>query len=404
MPQLIGPFKQLVSLTELPIKGALSDEQLTIIENAAVSIHQGKIEKIAPLKSFNTADFELIEIEEELVLTPGLIDAHTHMAWGGNRSRDYAMRMAGKTYQEILAAGGGIFDSVAKTQQESSEQLLQDLLTRVNRQLTDGVTTMEVKTGYGLLPEQEIRLLEIINQANLETTAELVPTCLAAHVCPSGFEKKDFLELIEKELLPVVKGKELAHRVDIFVEDNAFPVDLAKPYLLAAKNIGFDITIHADQFTTGGSELAIQIGAISADHLEASSSTEISMLAESEVVPIALPGASLGLGMQFTPARRLLDAGASLAIATDWNPGSAPMGDLLVQASLLGIYEKLSSAELLAGMTFRAANALGLPDRGRLAIGERADMIAFPVTDYRDIFYNQGKVKPSRVWVKGQEQ
>ena len=172
-------------------------------------------------------------------------------------------------------------------------------------------------------------------------------------------------------------------------------------YLSDAKKLGFDITIHADQFTTGGSELAVKLGALSADHLEASTEREIDMLAQSDVVSVALPGASLGLGMQFTPARKLLDAGASLAISTDWNPGSAPMGDLLVQASLLGIYEKLSSAELLAGITFRAAKALGLSDRGRLSVGFQADMIAFPVKDYRDVFYNQGRVKPSMVWKKG---
>jgi len=402
MPQLIGPFKQVISQSDLPLKGSLSDDQLTIIENGALVIDHGKILKVGSLKDFNKSDFDFHEIQEEMVLLPGLVDCHTHLVWGGSRFRDYTMRMSGKTYQEILAAGGGIFDSVAKTQAADSGTLLKDLRGRVNRHLSDGVTTIEVKTGYGLTVDQELKLLNVIDEARPEVKADLISTCLAAHVCPKEFEKKHFLDQTLHELLPQIKQKNLANRLDIFVEDNAFPVDLARPYLQAAKDLGFQLTIHADQFSTGGSELAVELGAQSADHLEASGEKEIKALANSSVMPVALPGASLGLGMQFTPARRLLDAGAGLAIATDWNPGSAPMGDLLVQASLLGIYEKLSSAEIMAGMTYRAAAALGLSDRGRLAEGERADMVAFPIGDYREIFYNQGKIKPSMVWTKGE--
>jgi imidazolonepropionase len=401
MPQLIGPFKQIIALSDLPLKGPLSDDQLTIIDNGGVVISDGKISSIDSFSSFDLKDFEHQSVHEDMVLLPGLVDCHTHLVWGGDRSRDYVMRMAGKSYQEILAAGGGIFDSVSKTQEATEGQLLAALKKRVARHLKDGVTTIEVKTGYGLLPEQELKLLNVIRQGHAEVNADMVSTCLAAHVCPQELEKKDFLDYLENELLPQIRVKGLSNRVDIFVEDNAFGADLARPYLKAAKALGFAITIHADQFTTGGSELAVELGALSADHLEASGEKEIKALAQSDVMPVALPGASLGLGMQFTPARKLLDAGAGLAIATDWNPGSAPMGDLLVQAALLGIYEKLSAAELIAAMTFRAAQALGLKDRGKLALGERADMVAFPLSDYREIFYHQGKSKPTAVWVKG---
>ncbi|MBR11120.1 MAG: imidazolonepropionase [Rickettsiales bacterium] len=398
---IIGPFKQILPLSDLPIKGPINDSELVIHEDAWIAIDNDKIVDIGVNLNQKYPESPVLELTEEFVLTPGLVDCHTHMVWGGNRSRDYTMRMSGKSYQEILAAGGGIFDSVNKTQLATSDQLARGLERRVRKQLADGITTMEIKSGYGLLPEHELRILKVIKEVSQNLAVDLVPTCLATHVCPKEYETKEFTELVLHELLPEIKKQDLSNRVDIFVEDNAFPVDLAESYLSDAKKLGFDITIHADQFTTGGSELAVKLGALSADHLEASTEREIDMLAQSDVVSVALPGASLGLGMQFTPARKLLDAGASLAISTDWNPGSAPMGDLLVQASLLGIYEKLSSAELLAGITFRAAKALGLSDRGRLSVGFQADMIAFPVKDYRDVFYNQGRVKPSMVWKKG---
>lgn len=400
-PKLIGPIAQLVTLQDLSLKGPLADEQLTVIPNAGMVVDDGRILSVAVYGTYDLADYHLERLTDELVVVPGMVDAHTHLIWAGSRAGDYALRTAGKSYQDILAAGGGIFDSVSKTQQATPEELTKLLLERITRHLKDGVTTIEVKTGYGLEVAKELELLQIIRSARAETVADLVPTCLAAHVCPKDRTAKEFLAHLESELLPKLLVRGLSSRIDIFVEENAFPAAVARPYLAAAKKLGFDLTVHADQFTVGGSALAVEFGAHSADHLEASQSQEIALLAQSEVIPVALPGASLGLGMQFTPARQLLDAGASLAIATDWNPGSAPMGDLLVQASLLGAYEKLSAAELLAGMTYRAAAALGLSDRGRLAVGERADFVGFPLRDFREIFYNQGKVKPELVWKAG---
>lgn len=401
MPQLIGPFRQIITLQQLPLKGPLRDDQLQIIENGGIVVEDGKILEVGPMAEFGRSGYTFSPIEQDMILLPGLIDCHTHLVWGGNRARDYTMRMAGRSYQDILARGGGIFDSVAKTQASTKTELVNSLVSRVNRHLRDGVTTIEVKTGYGLLKEQELKILEAIRESLTEVNADLVSTCLAAHVCPKEFEKKTFLEYLENELLPQILVRGLARRVDIFIEHNAFPREIARKYLAAAKKLGFELTIHADQFTTGGSQLAVELNALSADHLEASGEKEIDLLAKSNVVAVALPGASIGLGMQFTPARKLLDRGASLAIATDWNPGSAPMGDLLILASILGIYEKLSSAELLAGMTFRAAAALGQKNRGIIAPGYLADMIAFELSDYREIFYNQGKIKPKVIWKSG---
>jgi len=198
-----------------------------------------------------------------------------------------------------------------------------------------------------------------------------------------------------------VKKEGLSQRVDIFIDDAAFDVGSGSDFLQQAAAMGFQLTVHADQFSTGGARLAADRSALSADHLEASSAADIQYLAQSNTVGVALPGASLGLGMPFAPARALLDKGGCLAIGSDWNPGSAPMGDLLMQAAVLGAAQKLTMAESWAGITFRAARALGLTDRGTIDRGKRADIIAFPASDFREVLYHQGKLKPSFVWKGG---
>ena len=213
----------------------------------------------------------------------------------------------------------------------------------------------------------------------------------------------EYLELIIQELFPVMKKEKLTNRIDAFIEKSAFSPEEIKPFFQRAKEIGFYLTVHADQFSVGGSIVAVEFEARSADHLEASGDSEIQALAKSTTNAVALPGASLGLGCAFTPARKLLDQGGALAIASDWNPGSAPMGDLLAQASILATFEKLSTAEVLAGITFRAAAALGLSDRGKLSPGQQADFILFPTSDYREILYHQGKMKPVEVWRSGSQ-
>jgi imidazolonepropionase len=210
-----------------------------------------------------------------------------------------------------------------------------------------------------------------------------------------------YLEEISSELFPKLKSENLAHRIDAFIEESAFSAQQIAPYFKKAKEMGFDITVHADQFSTSGSKVAVDFDALSADHLEASTDTEIALLAKSDVIATALPGASLGLGCAFTPARKLLDAGGALAIASDHNPGSAPMGDLLTQASILGTFEKLTNAEVLAGITFRAAAALKLADRGKLEEGLLADFSLFHTGNYQEILYNQGNLKPCVVFKRG---
>ena len=405
---LIGPFSQILPMTHLKISGPIHDNDLVLIEDGGIVINNGRIEKIGPysdLKSQMTGgNVSEKVLEGSHVCLPGFVDAHTHICYGGTRARDYAKRNSGKSYLEIAREGGGIWDTVAQTRRATEDELARGIVKRAKRHLKNGVTTIEVKSGYGLSTEEELKMLRAIRAANTISAQDLVPTCLAAHICPKDFKgsSKDYLDTIMKELFPRIKEEDLCKRVDIFVEESAFTALEAETYLRFAKDMGFVLTVHADQFTTGGSQLAVKMGAISADHLEASTKKEIELLAGSDVIATALPGASLGLGCAFTPARKILDAGGALAIASDHNPGSGPMGDLLTQAAILGAFEKLSNAEVLAGISFRAAAALNLEDRGALRIGSRADLAIFHTAHYNEILYNQGNLKPCMVWKNGQ--
>jgi len=403
---LIGPFSQVLPMHGLPEAGPVADEALPVLDNAGVLVHHGLVIQVGNyeklLEQALENGYQLEEVSQDMVLLPGLIDAHTHICFAGSRANDYAMRVSGKSYLEIARSGGGILDSVRKTREATLLELVDLLKKRCDRHLAEGVTTCEVKSGYGLTVEEELKMLEAIQLVNKHHALDLVPTCLAAHMCPPEHtDTRLYLQEVLGKLLPQVQEQGLAGRVDIFIEDTAFKEEEALDYLLRAKEMGFAVTVHADQFSTGGSRVAAEAGALSADHLEASGEEEIALLRDAGVVATVLPGASLGLGMHYAPARRMLDGGLCLAIATDWNPGSAPMGDLLLQAALLGAAEKLTTAETLAAITTRAARALQLPDRGSLAKGQVADMIAFPADNYKEILYQQGKLKPTMIWKKG---
>jgi imidazolonepropionase len=389
-------------MTGLPLKGALKDEQLPIIERGGILVSEGKILKVGVFDDLKSDDVDIHPIEGVQVCLPGFVDSHTHICFGGTRARDYAYRNAGKTYLEIAKAGGGIWDTVTQTRKASQDELVEGIVSRSKKHLKNGVTTIEVKSGYGLSVDEELKMLRAIQHANATTNASLIPTCLAAHMKPKDWHQdKDYLDVIINELFPIIKAENLARRVDAFVEESAFSPEEIKPYFQKAKEMGFDITVHADQFTTGGSQVAVDFDAVSADHLEVSTEKEIQLLAKSNTIATALPGASIGLGCAYTPARKILDAGGALSIASDHNPGSAPMGDLLTQASILGTFEKLSNTEVLAGITYRAAAALRLTDRGKLEAGAVADFVIFPTDNYQEITYHQGQLKPSEVWKKG---
>ncbi len=404
--KIVGPFKQIVTLAGLPLRGALADEDLQILHHAGVLIDQGVVVKVGDFETLKLEADQVQEVIGDQVLLPGFIDCHTHICFGGTRANDFAMRNAGKSYLEIAESGGGIWSSVQHTREADFETLLKSLLERIEYLKSIGITTIEVKSGYGLNLEQELKMLRVIQKASTMTKVTLVPTCLAAHMKPKDYDSKahsdrTYLEYVLEEILPVVQKERLAKRVDVFIEKSAFEPKESAEFLSKAKQLGFDLTVHADQFTSGSSQVAVDAGAKSADHLEASSNEAIAYLAKSETVAVALPGASLGLGEPFTPARKLLDQGAILAIGSDWNPGSAPMGNLIAQASILASYEKLSTAEVFAALTFRAAHALGLDERGTIERGKKADFVSYNTDNYQTILYRQGTLAPSATYING---
>ncbi|MGI9525967.1 MAG: amidohydrolase family protein, partial [Weeksellaceae bacterium] len=297
------------------------------------------------------------------------------------------------------------WSTVQNTRKATKEELVTNIVHRANFLLSQGITTAEVKSGYGLSVEEELKMLRAIQISHHCTKLHLIPTCLAAHTLPKDFDgnHKQYLELMENELFPILVEENLAKRMDAFIEEEAFDAKVTIPYFEKAKELGFDITVHADQFSTGGSEVAVKVGAVSADHLEASTQNEVEMLANSDTVATALPGATIGLGVAFTPARALLDAGACLNIASDWNPGSAPQGLLLNQASILATFQKLSNAEVLAGLTYRAAHALREDHIGKLEKDFKANFVTFNTDNYQEITYQQGRLLPSAVYVEGEK-
>lgn len=387
---LIGPFHQLVTMDKLPQNGPLQDEQLEILQNVWIRQEKGLIENIGPLHAIQQEKDSIHELEKPCVAIPGLIDAHTHLCFAGDRSLDYALRASGKAYQEIAKEGGGILSTVKATRDATQEELVQSLVKRIQEHEKEGVTTIEIKSGYGLNIDAELKILTAIQEAGKLVHCTLIPTFLGAHTLPPEFEsQKEYLDLLIT-LLPSLSCK----RVDIFVDSVGFTIENATHYLQKAKELGFEITLHADQFTRGSASLAAELGAVSADHLEVSTEEDWKLLKEANVSAIVLPGACMGLGLPYPNGRAMLDAGLSLCIASDWNPGSAPMGKLLLQAAVFGMHCKMTLAETLAAMTSRAAHALRLKTRGILRKGLRADLAIYPCKNYRDILYYQGSLQP----------
>lgn len=395
---LYGPFREVISMEGLKLHGSLKDEQLPILREGGIVVESGKILAIGDYSELSGeyASATRIISQGDEVAVPSFIDCHTHICWAGSRVNDYALRVAGKSYLEIAASGGGIMDTVRATRQATEEELVDAILNHASELLKQGIGIVEVKSGYGLTPDDELKMLRAIRSANHHTPVELIPTFLGAHIKPKDFEgsHSEYLNMLIDEVVPVIQKEDLCTRADIFVEEGAFGVKESRAYSLKLMGLGFDMTMHADQFHPGGGKLAIELGCVSADHLEFSDAETVEKFKGSSTVAVALPGASLGLGMQYTPCRKLLDHNACVAIATDWNPGSAPMGDLLTQASLIGASEKLSMSETLAAISYRAAHVLRL-DGGKIEVGSLARFSVFNTNDYRSIFYSQGRLRPT---------
>lgn len=329
---------------------------------------------------------EPVESAGDRLVVPGLVDCHTHLCFGGWRADEFAERLRGVSYLDIARRGGGIASTMRATRTASEDDLAArgaDFLSQMRRL---GVTTVEAKSGYGLAVEHELKQLRAVRRLAESQPTRLVATCLGAHLVPPEYrdDRAAYLRLLTGELLPAVAEEGLARYVDVFVEDSAFTPDEARTVLRAAECLGLGAKLHVDQLTEGaGAELAVELGAASADHLERVSEAGIDALAGSETVAVTLPLAALYLDAPFPPGRALVDAGAAVAVATDFNPGSAPSFDLHLAMLLACTRQRMTPAEVLAGATLVAAKAIGMDDTvGSLEPGKQAD---FAVLDAPDL-------------------
>jgi len=345
---------------------------------------------------------------ERRCITPGFIDAHTHLVFAGNRANEFEQRIAGATYQEIAAAGGGILRTVALTRAASDESLLSSARRHANWMLRSGTTTLEAKSGYGLDRETELKMLRVIRRLNDEGPTRLIPTLLAAHTVPPEFKDRraDYVRFVAEDLIPEVASLGLARYCDAFCDDHAFTVDECYTVFTAAIQHNFGLRIHAEQFRPGtGAVLASIMGAATADHLEAIEDEDLQHLWSARTQPVLLPGSVFALSRtQYPPARKMVEAGLAIVLATDFNPGSSPVPSMPFMLSLACLQMRLSPAEALTAATINAAHSLGLAASiGSLEPGKQADFLIHEFTDYRDLAYFIAAPFRPRVFISGRE-
>jgi imidazolonepropionase len=373
---------------------------LNISSDAALVARDGVIAWVGPTASLPAVDHgaEVIDATGKTVL-PGFVDSHTHLIWSGSRESEFEQRLQGRSYQEIAATGGGIQATVTRVRQSSREELKRLARQRLSRMLGFGVTTVEVKSGYGLSLADEIKCLQAIAELNAEGPLELAATFLGAHAVPLEFrhDTAGYVRLLVGDMLPEIARQQLAEFCDVFCEIGAFDLADSERILRRAAELGFRLKVHADELSTlGGTELSVRLGAASADHLLCVSDQGIEALAQSATVATLLPGTAFFLGLPYAPARRLLAGGAAVALASDCNPGTCPTENLPLVGAMACTQMKMLPAEALTAMTVNAAAALGRADRlGALEVGKQADVVICDVPHYARLFYHFGV---SHVW------
>jgi len=366
-----------------------------VSESAAIAISDGRIAWIGEQSELPAHSAKESHKLDGRWITPALIDCHTHLVFGGDRSAEFEERLRGASYEEIALAGGGIMSTVRATRDASADELFAAALPRLNALAHEGVATIEIKSGYGLDCDTEIRMLEVARKLGRESDVDVRTTLLAAHTVPPEFANNadDYIDLICGELLPIVAERKLADAVDAYCESIAFSAPQIAKLFEKATKLGLPVKLHADQLSDGGgAELAAYFGALSADHLEYTSQKGVRALSEAGSVAVLLPGAYLTLGeTQLPPIDALRSNGVSIAIATDCNPGTSPMCSLRTAMMLASRLFRLAPEECLAGTTRHAARALGLlADRGTLEIGKRADIAIWDISHPRELAYWTG--------------
>ncbi|MBW7642192.1 MULTISPECIES: imidazolonepropionase [unclassified Geobacillus] len=410
-PLFVRRARQLVTLagsSAAPlVKEKMSD--LGIIENGSVWIENGTIvavgadDELARQFADRLAEAEVIDAKGKTV-TPGLVDPHTHLVYAGSREHEWTMRLHGATYMEIMNAGGGIHATTKATREASEEMLYEESKRRLDQFLLHGVTTVEAKSGYGLSLEHEIKQLEIAKRLHDTHPVDVVSTFLGAHAVPPEWkhDPDEYVRLVIDEMIPEAARLGLAEFNDVFCERGVFTPEQARLILEAGKAHGLTPKIHADEIEPyGGAELAAEVGAISADHLLRASDEGIRRMADRGVIGVLLPGTAFFLMTQAADARRLIDAGVPVALATDCNPGSSPTVSLPLVMSLACLHMGMTPAEAMAAATINAAHAIGRGHLvGSLEPGKKADLVIFNVPNYVQIMYHYG-VNHAETVIKG---
>lgn len=396
-------------------KGARKKEamsNLAIIENGALLIENGVIKAVGTTIELNNLLED--ELKDALIfnangklVTPGLVDPHTHIAYGGSREKEFDMRLRGTSYMDIMNAGGGIHATMRMTREASEDDLISQTAKRLDAFAKHGVTTLEGKSGYGMELETELKQLRVMQRLNKSHALDIVPTFMGAHAVPKEYKGKedDFVDLIIHEMLPVVAKEELAEFNDVFCERDVYTPEQAERILEAGKKLGLIPKIHADEIVSyGGAELAAKVGAISAEHLLKVSDEGIRQMADKNVVACLLPATALFLREEAADGRKMIDEGVAVAISTDCNPGSSPTVSMPLVMNLACISMRLTPAEALTAATYNAAYALNRQDTiGSLEVGKKADIVLWDVSSYEELQYLFGVNHVKSVWKSGRK-
>jgi imidazolonepropionase len=376
------------------IKRGKEQSNLDVLTDHSIIIEDDIIKDIVPNYSLkNISNYELISLKNKTVF-PGFIECHTHTVYTGSRANEFKLRLKGASYEEIANSGGGIKSTVNAVRNSSFDDLVIAATPRIRNFISQGITTLEIKSGYGLDFENEIKLLEVINHLNKLFPIGIIATFLGAHTYPDEFKKdhEGYIELLINKIIPAAAKKKLAVFCDVFCESTAFSAKETDRILNAAKHAGLKIKIHTEQFNNiGGLEVALKNDAISVEHLEMMKDDQIANLAAHDTVAVLLPGVSYFLNYRYAPARKLIDENVPVAIATDFNPGSSHISNISLIMSLAAINLKMSIEEVISAYTINAACALNINNRtGSIEPGKKADFAVIDSSEYSDIIYNTG--------------
>lgn len=381
--------------------------KINIIENAYIAVKNGKILAIGVGDEFGNlcGDDTKIHDAEGLLVTPGLIDSHTHLIHGGSRENEFSMKLNGVPYIEILNNGGGILSTVKATKEASEEELYKKAKKSLDRMLEFGVTTVEEKSGYGLELNTEIKQLEVARALDKNHPVDLVHTFLGAHAVPEEYKEnhKAYIDILVDVMMPKIKDMGLAEFCDVFCEEGVFTIEESEYILQKAKEIGYKLKIHADEIESlGGAELAAKLGCVSADHLMAASDEGIKMMAENNVVANILPATSFNLNKNYADCRKMIDMGAIVSLSSDYNPGSCPSENLQLVMQLGCLHLKMTPNEVLTAVTINAAYAIDRADKiGSIEVGKNADFVVFDARNVEYLMYHFGINHTKKVYKNG---